>query len=115
MYEDHHLVLSPLLLPPGLVPVVHPISPAVASSNEARHLGDDLGLLLQQGHVVGEEDDLLVLNDLVSYVFDQHDGNERLAAASAEVHDGVVLLGLLQQLHLKINIVRASFDPLLNT
>ena len=93
--EDQDLVLIPLLLPPLSAPVIHSMGPAVAPGVEPRHLGDHLGLLLQQGHVVGQEDDLLLQGQLITEVFDQHDCDEGLAAASAEVHDDVLHLGLL--------------------
>ena len=99
--EDQDLVLIPLLLPPLSTPVIHAVGSAVTSSFEAGHLGDHLRLLLQQGHVVGQEDDLLLEGHLVTQVFDQHDSDEGLAAASPEVDDDIFLLGFLQQLILE--------------
>ena len=100
MDEDENLMVSPLRLPLLSGPVVHTVGPAVAPGLESRHLGDHLGLLLQQGHAVGQEDDLLLQCQLITQVFDQHDSDEGLAAASPQVHDDVLHLGLLQELHL---------------
>ena len=110
VYEDQDLVIIPLLLPPLSTPVIHAVGSAVTSSLEPRHLGDHLGLLLQQGHVVGQEDDLLLEGHLVTQVFDQHDSDEGLAAASPEVDDDVLHFGLLQELNLKENEMRAECE-----
>ena len=93
--EDQDLIIFPLLLPLLPAPVIHAVSSTVTSSFEPRHLGDYLCLLLQQGHVVRQEDDLLLEGQLITEVFDQHDSDEGLAAASAEVDDDVLHLGLL--------------------
>ena len=93
--EDEDLVIIPILLPPLSPPVVYTVSPAVTASFEAGHLRDHLGLLLQQGHVVGQEDDLLLLSDLVTHVFDQHHSDERFPTSCSQVDYNVPSLGLL--------------------
>ena len=106
--ENHHLV--PLLLrrPPGPVPVVHAVDPAVASDCEPGQLRDDLRLLVQQSHAVGEEDHLLVQGQQIPHVLDQHDGYEGLTAACPEVNNYIVFLGLLQQLNLNKTTVKRT-------
>ena len=98
--ENHHLVPLLLRLPPGPVPVVHAVDPAVTSNCEPGQLRDDLRLLVQQCHAIGEEDHLLVQGQQIPHVLDQHNGYEGLTAACPEVNNDIVFLGLLQQLNL---------------
>ena len=69
---------------------------------------DKSPLLGHQSNTADEEDGLLgTLHQLAPHLLDQHHGDEGLAAAGAEVDDGVALQGLVQQLHL----VGTFFQP----
>ena len=73
---------------------------AVGAGGHARGAGDDLGLLLEQRHVVAEEDDLLAGLHQVPHVLDQHHCDEGLPAPGAQINYYVLSLGFLQQLNL---------------
>ena len=73
---------------------------AIGAGGHAGHVGDDLGLLLEQRHVVAEEDDLLAGLHQVPHVLDQHHRDEGLPASGAQINYYVLPLGFLQQLNL---------------
>ena len=82
---------------------------AVGAGGHARGAGDDLGLLLEQSHVVAEEDDLLAGLQQVPHVLDQHHRDKGLPAPGAQINYYVLPLGFLQQLNLN-NLLETCID-----